>query len=232
MTTFDKSTKFLKKTILFLLIICTGYLGYTVYTIKYAIKISGDYAYANQHSSPQEATANQRIAAWKKLIRENRSLNVKILLEKVNNFFNQLTYIPDTPLQGSADVWLTPQEFLEAGGGDCEDFAIAKYFTLVALGIPEEKLRITYVTIRPDNKPHMVLTYYPKPEEQPLILDNLVAKILPAPERMDLIPVYSFNAEEVWLYERIDRARPYGKASSLSKWQALIERIKLQGEYK
>lgn len=32
--------------------------------------------------------------------------------------------------------WKTPKEFLIDGEGVCEDFAIAKYFTLLELGIP------------------------------------------------------------------------------------------------
>ncbi|WP_065238261.1 transglutaminase-like cysteine peptidase [Legionella londiniensis] len=172
--------------------------------------------------------SKKRIAEWKAIINRQNPQNTQKLLEQVNTFFNRLAYIPEEP-QDSVDVWLTPYEFLAAGGGDCEEFAIAKYFTLVAMGVPEQKLRITYVTIMTHNQAHMVLAYYETPDAEPLILDSLVKEILPASKRSDLLPVYSFNAEDVWLYENRKMAIPYGKASSLSKWQALIKRFQLQG---
>lgn len=176
----------------------------------------------------QDKGAAKRIEDWKSLLRSKKARSVNSLLKQVNDFFNQLEYIPESSLQGSADVWLTPYEFLAEGGGDCEDFAIAKYFTLVAMGIKSTQLRITYVAISPDNSPHMVLAYYSDPNADPLILDNLTQTILPASRRDDLVPVYGFNVEEVWLNERVNKARPYGKPSDLSKWRALIERIQLE----
>ncbi len=178
----------------------------------------------------KDKAAVKRLEAWKALLRNKKPRTVAFLLKEVNDFFNRMLYVSENPLQGSADVWLTPYEFLAEGAGDCEDFAIAKYFTLVAMGIPEKNLRITYVTIPAQNKAHMVLTYYPSPDADPFILDNLTDMILPASQRSDLVPVYSFNGGEVWLNERIGKARPYGKASNLSKWQSLLQRIKLEEE--
>jgi predicted transglutaminase-like cysteine proteinase len=178
----------------------------------------------------QDNAAARRLKAWKALLADKKPRTVAVILNEVNDFFNQLRYIPENPLQGKADVWLTPYEFLAAGGGDCEDFAIAKYFTLVAMGIAEKKLRITYVSIPARNQAHMVLTYYPNPNAEPFILDNIIAKILPASLRTDLVPVYSFNGDGVWLSDRIDKVRPYGKSENLSQWQALLQRIKLEEE--
>ena len=178
----------------------------------------------------QNQAAVKRLAAWKALLRDKKPTTVALMLKRVNDFFNRMLYVSENPLQGSADVWLTPYEFLAAGGGDCEDFAIAKYFTLVAMGIPENKLRITYVTIPAQNKAHMVLTYYPTSDAEPFILDNLTGKILPASQRSDIVPVYSFNGGAVWLNERVGKARPYGKTGDLSKWQALLQRIKSEEE--
>jgi predicted transglutaminase-like cysteine proteinase len=192
------------------------------------LSLSLDFSWADK-VLPQ-AEAPQRIAAWKKLIRENKTSDQPVVtLKLVNDFFNQLAYIPETAGQGEVDIWQTPLEFLTAGGGDCEDYAIAKYFTLVAMGIPEEKLRITYVVIKDTNHPHMVLTYYAEPSAVPLILDNIQKDLLPASKRGDLAPVYSFNAKDVWIVDRIGKARPYSKANSLSKWQRLLQRLQLEG---
>jgi predicted transglutaminase-like cysteine proteinase len=177
-------------------------------------------------------TATQRLLAWKQLIRYDKSKDTQTLLADVNDFFNRLHYIPETDSQGEPDVWMTPYEFLEAGAGDCEDFAIAKYFTLVALGIPEKKLRITYVTIQSTKQAHMVLTYYPTMDSEPLVLDNILKRIVPASQRPDLIPIYSFNGEDVWFKHTNPKDHPYAKASSLSKWEALKTRLKQQGGIK
>jgi len=62
---------------------------------------------------------------------------------------------------------------LASNGADCEDFSIAKYFALKELGVPIQRLRITYVKAVRLNQAHMVLAYYPEPDAVPLILDNL-----------------------------------------------------------
>ena len=81
-------------------------------------------------------------------------------LEKVNRFFNQVNFVSDAIHWQKKDYWATPIEFLASDGGDCEDFALAKYFTLKMLGVPEKKLNLTYVKAWKLNQSHMVLTYY------------------------------------------------------------------------
>jgi len=116
-------------------------------------------------------------------------------LEIVNNHFNIMRFLSDARLWRKEDYWATPLEFLVAGAGDCEDFSIAKYFTLLELNVPQEKLLITYVKAIHFNQAHMVLTYYEKPTSIPVVLDNLIGEIKPATKRKDLIPVYSFNGK-------------------------------------
>ncbi|WP_197479414.1 transglutaminase-like cysteine peptidase, partial [Oleiphilus sp. HI0132] len=81
--------------------------------------------------------------------------------------------------------WATPLEFLATNAGDCEDFSIAKYFTLREMGIPDDMIKITYVKALELNQAHMVLAYYPTPDAEPLILDNLINEIKPAGQRTD-----------------------------------------------
>ncbi|WP_269459990.1 transglutaminase-like cysteine peptidase [Vibrio rumoiensis] len=90
-------------------------------------------------------------------------------------------------------------QFLNAGGGDCEDFSIAKYYTLRELGVDDEKLRLIYVKSLTLNQFHMVVAYYETPSSMPLILDNIDGEIKPASQRSDLVPVYSFNATNLWI---------------------------------
>lgn len=169
-------------------------------------------------------TGQQRIADWYALIKEKRDASEIEKLNSVNYFFNQLEFVDDLSHWGKDDYWATPQEMLVSNGGDCEDFATAKYFTLRQLDIPDEKLRLVYVKSLKLKQPHMVLSYYAEPTTAPLILDNLIRTILFASQRTDLIPVYSFNAQGLWLTKE-ERSERLGGAERLSLWQALQSRF-------
>jgi predicted transglutaminase-like cysteine proteinase len=162
----------------------------------------------------------QRIEAWYDLMREKQTAPEMEKLESVNNFFNRLEFVDDRHLWGREDYWATPREMLVKNGGDCEDFATAKYFTLRQLNVPEEKMRMTYVKALQLKQPHMVLSFYPAPSADPLVLDSLVKRILTASERSDLIPIYSFNGQNLWLAKKQGSDR-LGGADRLSLWQEL-----------
>ncbi|WP_315900188.1 transglutaminase-like cysteine peptidase [Ferrimonas balearica] len=152
-------------------------------------------------------------------------------LERVNDYFNRLTFVDDQTHWGQPDYWATPLEFVASGGGDCEDFAIAKYFTLRVLGVEAAQLRLTYVKAVTLNQAHMVLTYLPTPSAMPLVLDNLNATVLPGSERPDLVPVYSFNGEGLWRARAFDQGvRLKHGESGVDLWQDLVERITIEGE--
>ena len=144
--------------------------------------------------------AQARILDWEALIKSSAALPELDKLNEVNRFFNRkVRFVDDIQLWRENDYWATPVEMLIKGAGDCEDYSIAKYFTLRRLGIPDEKLRITYVKALNYNQAHMVLTYYASPSAEPLVLDNLINDIRPASQRKDLFPVYAFNAEGLYL---------------------------------
>ena len=144
--------------------------------------------------------AQARILDWEALIKSSAALPELDKLNEVNRFFNRkVRFVDDIQLWRENDYWATPLEMLIKGAGDCEDYSIAKYFTLRRLGIPSEKLRITYVKALNYNQAHMVLTYYASPSAEPLVLDNLINDIRPASQRKDLLPVYAFNAEGLYL---------------------------------
>lgn len=169
--------------------------------------------------------ARQRVATWYKLIDDNKGANTRDKLELVNNFFNQLAFVNDSELWGQEDYWATPLQMLSSNGGDCEDFSIAKYFTLRKMGIPEESMRLTYVKALQLNQAHMVLTYFTTADAEPLILDNLVTDIRPLSERTDLLPVYSFNGNGLWLAKRKGMDERVGRSERLSRWQEVIARV-------
>lgn len=170
--------------------------------------------------------ASDRIVQWQQEMQSTRALSDVEKLQSVNDFFNRrIEFVNDQSLWNVPDYWATPLEFLAKGAGDCEDYAIAKYFTLKELGIDEEKMRITYVKALELNQAHMVLTYFETPRSVPLVLDNLKPDILPASDRGDLMPVYSFNGSGLWLAKARGAGQRVGSSERLSLWQNLMERM-------
>jgi len=153
------------------------------------------------------------------------------LLSSVNAFFNDVSYVSDQTQWGMADYWASPAELLASNGADCEDFSIAKYFALKELGVPIERLRITYVKAVRLNQAHMVLAYYPAPEAEPLILDNLENWVRPASERTDLVPVYSFNDEDVLLARPGRPDARAGSSSQIRLWRGLLDKLEKELQY-
>ena len=171
--------------------------------------------------------AKGRIEAWDELIIASTNLPEKEKLAAVNRFFNrQFRFSDDSRNWRQNDYWATPVEALIKGAGDCEDYSIAKYFTLRRLGVPSDKLRITYVKALQYNQAHMVLTYYASPGAEPLVLDNLIGEIRPASQRKDLLPVYAFNAEGLYLPGQTGRKSDTKK---LSRWQDLLKKMRAEG---
>jgi len=149
-------------------------------------------------------------------------------LELVNDFMNRTPFVSDAQHWGKEDYWATPVEFLSTNGGDCEDFSIAKYFALRSLGVPDEKLRITYVKeIVVYNEAHMVLAYFPAPDAEPLVLDNINKTIRPASTRTDLVPVYSFNGSGLWLAkDQTGRGQSVGGSDRIGHWKDVQARLR------
>jgi predicted transglutaminase-like cysteine proteinase len=169
--------------------------------------------------------ARKRLLAWQRFVHDDTSNTDLEKLEKVNRFFNTNNFVSDAIHWLKKDYWATPIEFLASDGGDCEDFALSKYFTLKLLGVSEGKINMTYVKAWKLNQAHMVLTYYETPGAEPLVLDNIVNTIEPASKRPDLIPVYSFNGSGLWLSKERGRGNLVGKSDRLKLWNNLLERM-------
>ncbi|MGR5238280.1 transglutaminase-like cysteine peptidase [Vibrio alfacsensis] len=169
--------------------------------------------------------AGMRVKTWRNNLDTYQLLEPREKLSAVNDFFNQLYFVDDINLWGKNDYWATPLEFLGSNAGDCEDFTIAKYFSLLELGIPDSKMRLVYVKAIELNQFHMVLAYYPTASSEPLILDNLNPRIVRASKRSDLLPIYSFNGKNLWLMKSAaSTGELAGKSSRLSLWNDLRSR--------
>jgi len=151
----------------------------------------------------------------------------------VNQFFNRrIVFRDDIEVWRQVDYWASPLEALDKGQGDCEDYAIAKYFSLVALGVPVSKLRMVYVRAQIGGpggavQAHMVLAYYASAGAEPLILDNLISDVRPATRRPDLAPVFSFNGEGLWQGVGVQSAGD--PVARLSRWREVLGKAFAEG---
>lgn len=171
--------------------------------------------------------AGRRLEAWQELVDKYHNKPERLKLQRVNEFFNEARFISDIKHWKKKDYWATPIELLGTDGGDCEDYVIAKYFTLKAMGVPEKKLYLTYVKAIRLKQAHMVLTYFKTPKSIPLVLDNINGRILKATKRKDLIPVYSFNGDGLWLSKQRGKGKAVkGGTEQLNQWNDLLKKMK------
>jgi len=176
----------------------------------------------HQINSAHDIETSQRFTAWENLIHHSLGKTEQEKIQSVNDFFNKMDWVSDKKLWNKTDYWATPIESLIRNAGDCEDFSIAKYFTLLALDIPFERLRINYVKMA-DQQNHMVLSYYPSLDSAPLILDNINKNLLTKSERSDLTFMFSFNSEGLWLSE--NKMIAIDDENSLNHWNSMMKRI-------
>ncbi|MEP7296058.1 MAG: transglutaminase-like cysteine peptidase [Burkholderiales bacterium] len=154
-------------------------------------------------------------------------------LIEINQTLNhRIVFAEDALNGGRADHWATPGELLSRGAGDCEDYAIAKYFALLSAGLPAAQLRIAHVMVLMGGtgdvwRSHMVLAYLPSatiPGGE-LILDNLLDDIRPLAERPDLRVLISFDTVGVWA--ALDRGEPPREARRIVRWARVLDRMGL-----
>ncbi len=175
------------------------------------------------------------VVRWRSLLDEIAPLGEVEKVERVNAFFNNLVrWRQDIDVWGRNDYWATPLETMARREGDCEDFSVAKYMTLLLAGIEVNKMRITYVKAqigRHDSnatEAHMVLAYYPTPSADPLILDNMISEVRPASRREDLRPVFGFNSQGLWVGSAAAPATR-DPGARLSRWRDLLQRMAADG---
>ncbi len=181
----------------------------------------------NSISTKYGTSAKSRVEIWDNMLQASKNEKILNKLKNVNDFFNKIRYKTDARHWKKNDYWATPFEFMGTGAGDCEDYAIAKYFSLRKIGVPDSKLRIMYVKYKRTRskfeQAHMVLTYQHKPGSTPIVLDNINKKLKLATKRKDLKPVYSFNAGGLWQAKNKGSVRV--GTNNLRSWKDLMSRI-------
>ena len=190
--------------------------------------ISQSFSYDFYHQLTLEYgdNATARAKRWQSLLESSKLSSEWDKVNKINNFFNrEIIYKTDRELWKKHDYWAAPAETIGQGMGDCEDFVIAKFFSLIALGIPEEKLRLMYVRHLKVNQPHMVLLYTENKTAKTVVLDNFNPQILPTSLRRDLKPIYSFNGQGLWTAKAKSRGKKVTNSRGVSAWRDLVTKI-------
>lgn len=192
----------------------------------------------DRYSALFGSKAGRSLGGWQKFMQgvspggtADRVVDASRALDRINDFVNRVPWKSDLEHWRAIDYWASPAETFASDGGDCEDYVIAKYFALKELGLPIERLRFVYVRTRQSSEPHMVLAYYAKPDAVPLILDNLFARIVPATDRPELTPVYSFNDDNLTFAEGGTAPRGKFDPVQIRQWKELIEKLQAELRY-
>jgi predicted transglutaminase-like cysteine proteinase len=139
------------------------------------------------------------IQEFKSQIAFLQGLPMDQMVTTVNDIVNRVRYVNDIDIYGKSDFWATPIEFF-SNGGDCEDYAIAKYTALRALGVPEERLRILIVQDLQKNIPHAILVVYT--DSGAMVLDNQIKTVISTDRVAHYKPIFSINRQAWWLHTK------------------------------
>ena len=134
---------------------------------------------------------------WQAFLATQRNRPVMEQIAAINRYANRLPYVLDIDNYGIEDYWAIAREFLDRGG-DCEDYAITKFFSLKWLGFPVDRLRIVVLQDTNLRVPHAVLAV--DMEGRHLILDNQIDQVVTDDEIVHYVPVYSINEKGWWMY--------------------------------
>lgn len=134
---------------------------------------------------------------WLAFLDSIRALPFATQLQRINDYANHRKYVLDIDNYGVTDYWAVAREFLY-NGGDCEDYAITKLFSLRWLGVPTERLRIVVLQDTNLRVPHAVLAVYD--DDDILILDNQTQQVISHRNIVHYVPVYSINEAHWWIY--------------------------------
>lgn len=137
-----------------------------------------------------------------KFLNSISSLNKEEQIEKVNRYVNAIVPKDDAYNYKNEEYWATPYEFFSRGGGDCEDYVIAKKYTLILLGHSRKNMYFTVVKEKYIGRDHMVLGLHVKNDNTFKVLDNLSRKVLSLNKRIDLKPIFLFNDDNFYRFNK------------------------------
>ena len=146
-------------------------------------------------------------------------VDVPFIILDTNEAINSYPAMDDQLVYGQEDHWATPSEFYKQGAGDCEDYAIAKYFALREAGIPASRMLLAVGEVDDGDSVHAVLfvTY-----KETFVLDSIVQKVTPLKEWLDFKVSYKFNEDGVYFNGIADKV----SIAYLPKWKNVLTKTK------
>ncbi|SHN60755.1 transglutaminase-like cysteine peptidase [Desulfovibrio litoralis] len=136
---------------------------------------------------------------WLYILKKSPQMDKKTILRTINGFFNRQKRGNDNKLFQQDEHWSTPTEFSTIGG-DCEDFAIAKYYALRAVNFKPQELRIVIVEMFNHPVRHAFLVA--RVDNINFVLDNNTKPanlIIPDTQLKNKYkPLWSFNEQNAW----------------------------------
>jgi predicted transglutaminase-like cysteine proteinase len=151
---------------------------------------------------------------WDSLVARLKGKPLGLQLHEVNELINARPYVLDKDNWSDPDYWATPYEFLKKSG-DCEDFAIAKYMALKAVGVPVENMRVVVMWDSESSSGHAALVIYAGNEA--LLLDNLISSVVRADTVSHYRAIYSINETGWWLHKYIKEPIPQISAAKTQR---------------
>ena len=135
-------------------------------------------------------------------------------LDAVNRYFNRIPYAEDKDVYGKLDFWATPEEFIRRNVGDCEDYTIAKYTALRAMGWSADSLLVVVIRDHKYKVNHAALAA--KLDGQWYYLDNRASRLVKPSELPFYQPIYALNENGLSVFVK---ARPTLTAAARAKAQ-------------
>lgn len=162
-----------------------------------------------------KASARQTVAAspWQDLLTGVKDEHPLRQLDAVNRYFNRIPYAEDAEIYGVQDYWATPEEFVRRNVGDCEDYSIAKYTALRALGWSADSLLVVVIRDHKYKVNHAALAA--KLDGQWYYLDNRASRLLRPSDVPFYQPIYALNERQLSVF--IKQAQPTLEASAQVK---------------
>ena len=161
--------------------------------------------------------SGERFSNWNILMKENKSVNKLLQARNIDKYFNQYRYRIDYKVDAEgkkykSDFFRGFTEFIGKNGGDCDDYAIVKYFSLIKLGVPEDKLEIWIGAYKSNKINHAVLAYYVEGRKDPLILDSNTLWAVKFSKRNNFKP---------WIYASKSKSGVFKKTLKYNKYSEL-----------
>ena len=147
----------------------------------------------------RESCPSRPALQFQAMIDEARGQTGRARLGYINRAINlAIRPLNDLANYRGPEVWKSPLATLAKGAGDCTDYAIAKYYALGEVGIPENDRRLVVVSIKSLNAEHAVLAV--RDGQRWLILDSRYMAIVDANDATKYVPLLEFDHRGVWRF--------------------------------